>query len=102
MKTEDIKAALDEMTDDAVIPKPPPPPPDNTWVPGKAAIKVIIGLFVDGIEAGWNQAPIFHEVIRRARDDYQKTVTRRQLRQIWDAWQAEIRERQAPEPKPEP
>lgn len=102
MALENLEAALNEMTDEQLIPAPPPPPPDNTWVPGVAAIKVIVGLMKQGVEAGWTRQAIRAELIKRAREQYEKTLTRRMVDEIWDAWQAEIAERQAPEVPAEP
>lgn len=97
MALANLDQALNEMTDAALIPTPPPPPPDNTWAPSTAAIKIIVGLMKDGVEAGWTRQAIRAELIKRARDEYSKTLTRPMVDEIWDAWQAEITERQTPE-----
>lgn len=102
MALENLEAALNGMTDEELIPTPPPPPPDNTWVPGTVAIRIIVGLMRQGVNAGWTRQRIRTALIKKARDDYEKTLTRPMVDEIWDAWQAEIAERQTPEVPPEP
>lgn len=99
MALENLDQALNEMATAALIPVPPEPAPVNPWVPSVAAIKIIVGLMRQGVEAGWTRQRIREALIKRAREDYKKTLTRPMIDEIWDAWQAEIAERQAPAPE---
>lgn len=86
-----LPQALAEL-DASDVPVAPAPPPDNTWDPPTAAISKVMNWFKQGVELGWNRASIFHWIIDKARTDYNRTVTRRQLREIWDAWKTRIAE----------
>jgi hypothetical protein len=90
MAIPQLQETLDAMTDTELVPVPPTPPPDNTWTPGPAALRIIVGLFKQGVEKKWGRGEIFKYVIDRAWTQYAKTIVKSQLQEIWEAWQAEI------------
>ena len=96
MALTNLEDALNELSDAELIPTPPPPPVDNTWDPPVNAIRVIIkNYFVPAVENKTPRGELFKDMIEIAYTQYNKVITRRQLKEIWDAWRAEIAERQA-------
>jgi hypothetical protein len=93
MAIPNLAETIEAMSDADVIPTPPPPPVDNTWIPGPAAIRVIIGRMKLYVEQKKSIGEIGKLIITEARDVYAKTITRAQVREIWDAWQADIARR---------
>lgn len=87
--------ALNGMIDDDLIPSPPEPVVSTPWEPTVAQLAYIIGLMRQAVNAGWTRQQIRAELVTRAREQYSKTLTRRMVDEIWEAWQAEITERQA-------
>jgi hypothetical protein len=96
MAIPNLAETIEAMADDAVIPTPPPPPVDNTWQPGPAAIRVIIGRMKLYVEQRKGVGEIAELIITEARDSYGKTITRAQVKEIWGAWQADIARREVP------
>jgi hypothetical protein len=93
MAIPNLAETIEAMTDAQVVPIPPRPPVDNTWIPGAAAIRVIVGRMKLYVEKNKSQGEIARLIITEARDSYSKTITRSQVKEIWDAWQADIARR---------
>jgi hypothetical protein len=93
MAIPNLAETIEAMTDAQVIPTPPTPPVDNTWIPAAAAIRIIVGRMKVYVEERKSQGEIARLIIIEARDSYGKTITRAQVKEIWDAWQADIARR---------
>lgn len=93
MAIPNLAETIEAMTDAQVIPTPPPTPPDNTWIPQAAAIRLIVGRMKIYVEQRKSLGEIIRFVIIEARDAYAKVLTRSQVKEIWDAWQADLARR---------
>lgn len=90
-----LTETIEAMSDADAVPTPPAPLPDNTWVPGPTAIRLIVGRMKLYVEQRKSQGEIGRLIIIEARDSYGKTITRAQVKEIWDAWQADLARRAA-------
>ena len=94
MGLTNLEAALSGMSTEDLTPTPPPVQPDNTWDLPAGAIRVVIkDYFVPSIENRVPRGQLFLNMIEIARTQYNKTITRSQLKEIWQAWHAELAER---------
>ena len=95
MSIPSLAKTIEAMTDEQIIPVPPPAPPDNTWHPQAAAIRIIVGRMKFHVENRKSLDEVVRLIIAEALESYSKVLTRTQVKEIWDAWQADIARRGA-------